>query len=281
MGDWIDEPIMDPAVPERTRSRLSRAQSPLLGRPDSEPPRWVRWLLGAGAAVAGLGGALFAAAAFHTDHESAGLAAMMVFLITVLFAGVARLGHGQRLAHRYAGRYVVPAQLDQAALRLLARARRAVMDVTGSRVNRLGLLDAIANDVVLPERLWDIARLLRTQTSLRAEQAEALAEVMTPELAAVLDPQRQALGRSVAAVAGRVRELEAYASRVREADSALRAHDLQQSNDRYRDLLAQTGDTEGLRQLMDQAGTLTTSLREALTAAQTLSSELGALDKRT
>ncbi|MGN9843881.1 hypothetical protein ACTMTI_37720 [Nonomuraea sp. H19] len=266
MGGWIDEPIVDPAIPKRDRSRLMGAASPLLGRPDQEPPRWVRWLFGAGAAVTGGGGALFAAAAFHTDHESAGLAAMMVFLITVLFVGVARPSAG-RLARRYAGRYVLPAELDPAGLDLLARARQAIEDVTGSRVHRLGLLDGIANDVVLPEVLWDIADLLRTQTALRAEQAEALAEVMTPELAAVLGPQREALGRSAAAVAGRVRELEAYAHRVRAADSALRACDLQRSNDTYRDLLARTGDTEGLRQLIDQADMLTGSLREAIAAS--------------
>ncbi|TMR90193.1 hypothetical protein [Nonomuraea basaltis] len=274
METWIDQPIIDPTVSGRVRSRLT-GTPPLLGRPDLELPRWVRWLFGAGAAVTGAGGTLFTIAAARTDGVSASLSAVMVFAITVIFVGLTRPGMGHRRPRPYAGRYVIPAELDPAALALLARARQAVMDVTGSRVNRLGLLDAIANDVVLPERLWEIARLVRTHTELRAEQAEALADLMTPELAAVLEPQRQALGRSVAAVAARVRELEAYASRVREADSALRAQDLQKSNDRYRDLLAQTGDTESLRQLIDQADALTTILRDAIRAGRTLDAEIG------
>ncbi|WP_327587614.1 hypothetical protein OHA25_11855 [Nonomuraea sp. NBC_00507] len=280
MGDWMDEPIVDPTLAPRDRSRLLNASSPLVGSPDRDPPPWVRWLFRAGAVVTGAGGALFTAAAYRTDHEAAALSAVMVLIITMLLAGVAPPGIGHRQPSAYAGRYVIPATLDGAALGLLARARQAVMDVSGSRVHRLGLLDAIANDVVLPERLWEIACLLRTHTELRAEQAAALAEVMTPELAAVLEAQREALDLSVAAVAGRVRELEAYASRVREADAALRVQELQKSNERYRDLLAQTGDTEGLRHLIDQADALTGSLREAIAAGQTLDSELAAGDPR-
>ncbi|TMR22365.1 hypothetical protein ETD86_11740 [Nonomuraea turkmeniaca] len=263
MGDWVDEPIVDPTMPVRDRSRFFGTPWPLLGPSDHDTPRWARWLLGGGAVVTGAGGALFTIAVYRTDMEAAGLAVVMVFCIMLLLFGISRpdMGHRQR---RYAGRYVVPAQLDSPALDLLARARQAVMEVSGSRVHRLGLLDAIANDVVLPERLWEIASLLRTHTELRAEQAAALAEVMTPELTAVLEAQREALGRSVAAVAGRVRELEAYASRVREADAALRAQELQKSHHRYRDLLAQTGDTEGLRHLIGQAGALTKSLHEEI-----------------
>ncbi|MGI5285873.1 hypothetical protein ACQEVF_21410 [Nonomuraea polychroma] len=261
MGDWIDEPIVDPTLSARDRSRLLNAASPLPGPPDRDPPPWVRWLFRLGAVVTGGGGALFTVAAYHTDPEAAGLSAVMVMVITMLFIGVTRPSMGHRRYCRYAGHYVIPSALDDAALDLLARARQAVMDVSGSRVHRLGLLDAVANDVVLPERLWEIASLLRTHTELRAEQAAALGEVMTPELAAVLQAQREALGLSVAAVAARVEELEAYARRVREADAALRAQELQKSNERYRDLLARTGDTEGLRHLIDQADTLTKSLR--------------------
>ncbi|WP_103963748.1 hypothetical protein [Nonomuraea solani] len=271
MTNWIDEPIVDPGVPERDRWRIIGASGLLLGRPDPEPPPWVRHLFAVGAAGAAAIGGVLSVAAIGTGHESAGLAALMVFLTAVLFIGVARPSTGQRLATRYAGHYVIPAQLDDPALDLLTRARKAIQDVTASRVHRLGLLDGIANDVVLPERLWDVARLVRTHADLRVEQAEALAELMTPELAAVLEPQQEALRRSVAAVTERVWELEVYASRVRAADSALRASELQKSNDKYRDLLAQTGDTEGLRALTDQADALTTTLREAIAAGQTLS----------
>ncbi|MEV4173933.1 hypothetical protein [Nonomuraea sp. NPDC049709] len=249
---------------------MSGAPLLLLGRPDPEPPRWARRLFAVGAACAAAVGAVLAAVAFDTGHESAGLAAMMVFLTSLLFVGVSRPNLGSRLSRQYAGRYVIPAELDDPALDLVARARKAIADVSASRVHRRGLLDVIANDIVLPERLWDVARLVRVQADLRAEQAEAMEEVMTPELAAVLEPQREALSRSVAAVTERVWELESYAARVRAADAALRASDLQKSNDRYVDLLAQTGDTDGLRALTAQADILTRILREAITAGQTL-----------
>ncbi|UBU12883.1 hypothetical protein [Nonomuraea gerenzanensis] len=283
MENWIDQPIVDPAVPERDRHRLAAAwpsaqdgrlgggvPARLLGRPEPEPPRWVRRLFGLGGLCAAVSGSVLGLAAFETGHETTGLAAMMIFLTGVLFVGVSRPNPVERLARLYAGRYVVPSELDDPALDLLARARRAIRDVTGSRVHRLGLLDAVANDVVLPERLWEIARLVRVHTGLRAEQALALTEVVTPELTAVLGPQQEALRRSVAAVTERVWELEAYASRVRSADSALRASELQQSNDTYLDLLAQTGEEEGVRALSDQADALTRTLREAIAAGETL-----------
>ncbi|WP_344494354.1 hypothetical protein [Nonomuraea monospora] len=278
MENWIDQPITDPAIPERDRRRMTSAQdgrrsgvsSRLLGRPESEPPRWVRRMFGLGGFCAAVSGALLGLMAFDTGRESTGLAAMMIFLTGVLFVGVSWPNPVERLARKHAGRYVVPAELDDPALDLLARARRAIKDVTGSRVHRLGLLDAIANDVVLPERLWEIAHLVRVHTDLRAEQALALTEVITPELTAVLEPQQDALRRSVAAVTERVWELEAYASRVRSADSALRASELQESNGKYLELLARTGDEESVRALTAEADALTRTLREAVAAGQTL-----------
>jgi hypothetical protein len=268
--NWIDQPITDPAVPQRDARRLTVALALLLGRTDPEPPRWVRRMFGFGGLCAAVSGAALGLAAVEAGRGSTGLIAMMAFLAGVLFVGVSLPNPAERLARQYAGRYVIPAELDEPALDLLARARRAVLDVTGSRVHRRGLLDAIANDVVLPERLWEIARLVRIHADLRAEQALALTEVITPELTAVLGPQQEALRCSVAAVTERVWELEAYASRVRSADSALRASELQQSNGTYLDLLAQTGDTEGMRALNAQADALTGILREAVAAGRTL-----------
>ncbi|MBB5775355.1 hypothetical protein [Nonomuraea jabiensis] len=269
----MDEPIVDPAASRRERRRIGGVRTLLLGRREPAPPPWMRRLLAVAAGVTGLSGALFGAAALRTDHESAGMAGLMVFLVTTLYVGLS-LPEPERRGGEH---HVHPAELDSQALILLARARQAILEVTDSRVHRLGLLDTVANDVVLPERLWHIACLLRTQTELRAEQAEARAELMTPELAAVLEPQQEALRRSVAAVTERVWELEVYAGHVKAADSALRAQELQRSNDRYRDLLARTGDAEGLRDLTERADTLARSLREAVEAGQTLASEVAPL----
>ncbi len=260
MENWIEQPIVDPEIPEGDRRRMAVALPALLGRPDPEPPRWVRRLFAAGAVLSATAAVTLALAAVETGRQSATLAALMVLFVAIVCTGVARSHEGTRLSQRYAGRYVIPAGLDDPALDLLARARRAVRDVSASRAHRLGLLDAVANDVVLPRHLWEIACLVRVHADLRAEQAEALGEVMTPGLAAVLRPQQEALRRSVAAVTERVRELETYAAKVRAADSALRAGDLRRSDDRYLDLLARTDDTSDLRALTDQATALTTAL---------------------
>ncbi|MEV0168151.1 hypothetical protein [Nonomuraea fuscirosea] len=260
MENWIEQPIVDPEIPEGDRRRMAVALPALLARPDPEPPRWVRRLFAAGAVLSATAAVALAGVAGGTGRGSAMLAAMMLLFVAIVCTGVARSHEGTRLSRRYAGRYVIPATLDDPALDLLARARRAVGDVSGSRAHRLGLLDAVANDVVLPRHLWEIAGLVRVHADLRAEQAEALGEAMTPGLAAVLRPQQEALRRSVAAVTERVRELEAYADQVRAADSALRAGDLRRSDDRYLDLLARADDTSDLRALTAEAAALTAGL---------------------
>jgi hypothetical protein len=59
---------------------------------------------------------------------------------------------------------------------LFSRTTQAAMTIAWSQVRRQGFLDSIANDVLLPHQLWEICRLLRIHTSLRAEQAAASVE---------------------------------------------------------------------------------------------------------
>ena len=98
--------------------------------------------------------------------------------------------------------------------------------------------------------------------------------VVTPELMAVLEPQQEALRRSVAAVTARVESLERYAHRVQEADAALRARAALDNNDKYRALLAHTDDADAMRSLEASGDaleqTLAKSVREAIEAGQTL-----------
>lgn len=147
-----------------------------------------------------------------------------------------------RLARLHHGRYLVGADVDAAGRALVDRAYAAVQAVLGSRVNRLGLIDAVANKVVLRRELWEIAMMTYRQSALRRVQRSVAGAEMTPALAAVTGPQREALDRSVAAAARRVERLEEYARRVRSADSALLARRLLAANDAYRDLLAQVDD---------------------------------------
>jgi hypothetical protein len=272
MEDWFDEPIVDPTVPERDRRRITGASVLLLD--SAELSSRTRRFLVAGGVVAGVIGALLAGAAMQSGSSPVTFSSVLFFTVAGLFISCGRPRLATRLHRLYGDCYVVPAELDDDARDLIRRARRAIEGVSASRVNRSGLLDDIANDVILPERLWDIARLLRTQAALRAEQAEAMSEMITPELAAVLAPQREALNRSMASVNRQILELEDYAHRVQEADAALRAHELLKSNDKYRDLLAQTDDAQGLRNLTGQVdaieSTLAKNLRDAIDAGQTL-----------
>ncbi|MFF5247185.1 hypothetical protein ACFY3V_23095 [Streptosporangium sp. NPDC000095] len=272
MEDWIDEPIVDPIVSESDRQKI--ISMPVLLRGSSELSPRTRQFFTVSGYIAGVIGAFLAGVAIQSDSQYAAFVAVLALIIAGLFVSNGRPGLAARLQHLYGDCYIVPADLDDSSLGLIRRARKAIDSVSASRVNRLGMLDDIANDVVLPEKLWSIARLLRTQVALRAEQDEAMSEVVTPELTAILAPQQEALNRSVASVVKQVVELEDYANRVQEADAALRAHELLKSNDKYRDLLAQTDDAQGLRNLTEQVNllesTLAKNLRDAIDAGQTL-----------
>jgi hypothetical protein len=191
--------------------------------------------------------------------------------LTVVDSFIPRLG---RNAVPYRDRFVVVAELPAPACALLERARRSVNVVRRSLVAQRRLLDDVANEVLLPHQVWEIARLLRTQAELQAEQDRARQGVVTPELLAVLEPQQEALNRSVAAVTARVEGLERYARRVQEADAALKARDALDNNDKYRELLARTDDEEGMRALAAHGDaleqTLVRSVREAIEAGRTL-----------
>ncbi|WP_394300907.1 hypothetical protein [Sphaerimonospora cavernae] len=210
------------------------------------------------------------------ERSSAGMLVLILLsiAITAFFAWLYRHS-ASRLARLYRDRYVLPSDLDNEAHALFKRATSATTTVNWSQVSRQGFLDSVANDLLFPQQLWEISRLLRFQTVLRAEQAAATrGVVITPELAAVLAPQQQALQHSVAMVTQRIVELEAYARRVQEADAALRAHEQLQNNDKYRYLLAHTDDRMGMQSLVQQAAsvksTLARSVHDAIAAGQTL-----------
>ncbi|MEU4540831.1 hypothetical protein AB0G15_38955 [Streptosporangium sp. NPDC023825] len=278
MEGWVDEPVVDPAVPEADRQKIIRMPVLLDGFP--EPSSRTRLFFAVDGAVAGVIGAFLVGVAVQSDSQVAAILSIFSFVIAALFASHARPGPAARMQRLYGDCCIFPADLDDNALGLIRRARKAIESVSTSRVNRLGLLDDIANDVVLPEKLWEIARLLRTQVALRAEQEEAMSEMVTPELVAVITPQREALDRSMISVTKQVVELEDYASRVQEADAALRAHELLKSNDKYRDLLARTNDAQGLQSLTEHVdmleSTLAENLRDAINAGQTLAVPGGA-----
>lgn len=184
-------------------------------------------------------------------------------------SGMEDRGHkAVRLQH---GKYLLPADFDQDAARLLGRAQRAVKTVLEATVTRRGLLDEVQNELVLPEQLWDIAQVLREQTALRARQREVARGMATAELEAVLGPQRRALALSVDAIERKVDLLDRYADRVRSADAALRAEAALADGDRYIELLARTeptGDTSIVQGFTDEATALEETLTRTIKAAR-------------
>jgi hypothetical protein len=180
-----------------------------------------------------------------------------------------------KLGRRYHGAYFLPEDLDQPAQQLFDRAERAARSVLESEINRRGVLDDIANQVILPRQVWAIAQTLYTQTRLRSEQDEARLKKMTPELEAVLTPQVQALEQSIAAVARRVEALETYADRVATAESVFTAEKLMASNHKYEDLLTLTHDEASVPILTEQAASSSAALSVSLQAALDAGRSLG------
>ena len=218
-----------------------------------------------------------------------GLAYVLTIMAGVLgvliFAGTAKgmaVESKERAAVReHHGKYLLPTDWDDEATILMLRAQAAVKAVKKSEVNKRGLLDAVKNDVVLPEQLWDIGRVLQQQSALRKRQAEITKGLESKELDAVLGPQRQALRISATAMEEKVAKLEQYADQVREADAVLRTEtvltDAIQDSDRYVELLASTEAAadgalieELSRETAEVRSTLSRSLAAALEAGQAL-----------
>jgi hypothetical protein len=166
-----------------------------------------------------------------------------------------------RARRRYRGRFVDPASLDSPSRQLLQRAQAAIAAVLSSAVHQAGQLDDAANVAVLSAHEWDIAQLLSDASRLRAEHVRitAAAPREAPDVAAMAQPQKEILVQVGRAVTARVEAIEAYASRVRDADDAYRSW--QQSlglaglNDRFLDLLARTAaDRQASDQITGLAG---------------------------
>ncbi|MCP2338112.1 hypothetical protein [Actinomadura rupiterrae] len=149
-----------------------------------------------------------------------------------------------RVARELHGRYLLPADFDRPAARLLVRAQRAIDTVLNSRSQAAGLLDAIDNTAELPRQEWAIASALAEHTRLRRERRAQQPDRLSAPVRALLEPQRRALDLSVRSITDRIEALESYARSAQAADEAyhewrvLRV--LPDQNARYRDLLAGT-----------------------------------------
>lgn len=142
-------------------------------------------------------------------------------------------------ARRLAGlrsRCVRPADLNDDARALLARAQQAKKAVRTSAVHRFDLIDRQHNEVSLPRQEWEIAEALREYTRLvKAEPAHPEGGKVT----ALLDTRRRALRASLDGITRRVNALESYADQVAQAD------------DRYRELQQIQALTDGSDDVLD------------------------------
>ncbi|QXJ25522.1 hypothetical protein AGRA3207_007029 [Actinomadura graeca] len=187
-----------------------------------------------------------------------------------------------RAAREHHGSYLLPADFDRPAARLLTRAQRAIDAVLGSRAHAAGLLDDVNNAVVLPRQEWSIAVALAEHTRLRRERSAQQPERLSARVRALLEPQDRALSLSVGSVTRRIEALESYARRAGEADDAFHEsqvlQDLPGQNARYRDLLASTvGDAMAgaeIHGMAEDARRAETALRERITVALRAGHEL-------
>jgi hypothetical protein len=175
------------------------------------------------------------------------------FFATIAWALLPRLREHYELdnaAALYHRRYVCPPQdLDAEARQAWQRTVLAANKTARSDVVRQQLIDSVRVTTVLPYHLWDIAERLARVSGLRGSHRDILDGVATddPDVAVVLEPQRQAHALAVADIERRVRDLEVFASRVMEADAAKRREEavrrLADLNDVHRDLVARVGST--------------------------------------
>ncbi|MFK4086895.1 hypothetical protein ACI2LF_22490 [Kribbella sp. NPDC020789] len=280
------EPVFAPGVPEAVR-RLYEHRPELFVPADAPRPKRQTWWSVAPANTLGqllvwlavcVGGWILAliVMAATLPTEVAAWASLVLAGIAVLATGGVlvksmledRSHKAVRVQH---GSYLLPADFDDAAARLLGRAQRSVKTVLEATVTRRGLLDDMQNELVLPEQLWEIAQVLREQTVLRARQRDIARGMATAELDTVLGPQRRALALSVQAIERKVDLLENYAHRVRSADAALRAEAALADGDRYIELLARTepvGDTTLVQGFADEASALRDTFTRSINAAR-------------
>ncbi|MFG1814355.1 hypothetical protein ACGFIF_11360 [Kribbella sp. NPDC049174] len=294
-GDDPSEPdrvlLFSPDVPPATRKLLSAHPDVLI--PASTPKQDVVGRQPVGETVGGL--VLFAGIEFGLWMAlrwllyaifpdglavwlSGGAAVLGGLLFIAAIAAMTGESRARSVARKFQGRYLLAEDWDEDAAALMRRAQLAVDTIQDSEVNQRGLLDAAKNDVILPEQLWDIGRVLQQLSSLRTRQADIEEQLQSARLEAVLQPQRQALELSATAMETKVAKLEQYADQVREADAVLKVETVLegalQDRDRYVELLSST-EVAGRNDLIEELSKESADLRAALSRRVAAALETG------
>lgn len=293
-------PVVDPELPADVRDILTSSPEVLSAAsaaPPAKPPLEHRRTANAAIAVfAGVGCGLVPLIILPIGLRWAGAAIGLLLqagLVAAWFAGleifltvagalgllVAVFGYvglrrenPHRLAVKHHGRYYTADDFDERTLTYLKRARRAIRTVLNSRIGRAGLLDDVANAVMLPRQEWEIARTCAELN--RIERQISMVASKNAGLSGLLDEQRRALEVSVEAVERRVAALEQYADRTKAANAAYREYEaikqIEEIQTDIQELLARTARDDLAVAEIDRlsADTPLAELRRAVEAAK-------------
>ncbi|MGW1976678.1 hypothetical protein [Streptomyces sp. NPDC001889] len=172
------------------------------------------------------------------------------------------------------GHFVLAADLDDTARRLLARAQTAVDAVRATRIHAHDLLDRQRNDVLLPAQLWSIACDLAAYSRLSGQHPD---EPRTHSLTEIVSSRAGDLERVRRGIDRRVAALEAYAVHARQSDALYQewceARDLADGHAEVTDLLARTAaedlDIAETAGMTGKAGEVGAAFRTALDETRT------------
>lgn len=304
-------PVMDPSIPAHHRRLLLNAQGliPASGKAGTAPRFGGRTgrdvsdmavlaaVWGFLPAVIGPYFGRWKGLAFGTALQAGliwlwlahGFTVFMVAGVIVEFAAwpILLVGCGESksevAARQYHGRYLLDDDFSDSAQQRLQRVQQAIDIVRDSAAQSAGLLDDVANDVMLPQQEWDIATSLAELSRFEQRIDQATWDTHhTSRTLTALKSQRKAFRMSVRALDRRIAALERYAERTRAADAALMewktARDIAYLGDDSRALLARTVQDERavaeIDELAQQARlveeTFHQSVEDALTAGRSL-----------
>ncbi|MFI6322049.1 GIY-YIG nuclease family protein [Nonomuraea sp. NPDC050556] len=180
------------------------------------------------------------------------------------------------LAHQHQAHYILPTDLDYPCQVLLRRAQDATDTILASEVHRAGLIDSVANNVTLPEEVWQISTRLSRLARMHHEHGRIVPRELPPGMDEAFKPYTSALDAAWTSLSKRVRQLEKYATQVVHADEVYRAHRrLQVLVDRtpdYQRLVAETVQDElahtHIRELAQQAQHMRELFEESIDQAR-------------
>jgi hypothetical protein len=274
--------VVDPSVPKEMWDALARSGGKLIPYRGPVPAPDVPVNRARGCAV--LAGLFFVFAILGGLAGNLAFAFVMLMLAATGFPlALAGRPSDQEIAAAYAPitqhrHYVVPStDIDAEHWQLWKRAVDARNRIAGASVVTAGHIDSVQIAEVLPERLWDIAERLARLAEVRARHREILGEVTSddPDVAPIVNRQRQAQELVLSDVARRVDDLENFADLVDAADLATRkesvVRELHALDDTHADLLAGIGDTvtdaDLAHRLADDATAVIEQARQAVKQA--------------